>query len=206
LVEDKELIGRLIMEYALACQKAMGALNAVVEVGNHVVGARRIAADPGQAEASRQVFTGQAQREEVKFRPLYDAFEEARAQVKQAGADLIAACQDSDPDAALHGHLGAVNPQLLDTVATAVIFMRAPFRPPAAPFMDALQQGNVAMENEPYYGQPGFSGFIYSGAPTASAQSGTSVADELEKLAGLRDKGILTDTEFAAQKAKLLGS
>jgi len=30
------------------------------------------------------------------------------------------------------------------------------------------------------------------------------VADELAKLAALRDKGILTDTEFAAQKAKLL--
>jgi hypothetical protein len=32
-----------------------------------------------------------------------------------------------------------------------------------------------------------------------------SVADELTKLAGLRDSGILTDEEFAAQKAKLLG-
>ena len=30
------------------------------------------------------------------------------------------------------------------------------------------------------------------------------VADELAKLAALRDKGILTDSEFAAQKAKLL--
>ena len=30
------------------------------------------------------------------------------------------------------------------------------------------------------------------------------VADELARLAALRDKGILTDTEFAAQKAKLL--
>jgi hypothetical protein len=30
------------------------------------------------------------------------------------------------------------------------------------------------------------------------------VADELEKLAALRDRGILTEAEFAAQKAKLL--
>ena len=29
-------------------------------------------------------------------------------------------------------------------------------------------------------------------------------ATQLEKLAGLRDKGVLTDEEFAAQKAKLL--
>ena len=34
--------------------------------------------------------------------------------------------------------------------------------------------------------------------------SGGSNADELTKLAQLRDQGILTDQEFAAQKAKLL--
>ena len=32
-----------------------------------------------------------------------------------------------------------------------------------------------------------------------------SVADELVKLAGLRDQGILTDAEFEAQKSRLLG-
>lgn len=32
----------------------------------------------------------------------------------------------------------------------------------------------------------------------------TSIADELEKLASLRDKGIITQAEFDAQKAKLL--
>jgi len=31
-----------------------------------------------------------------------------------------------------------------------------------------------------------------------------STADELEKLAGLRDKGVVSEEEFAAQKAKLL--
>lgn len=36
----------------------------------------------------------------------------------------------------------------------------------------------------------------------AAGSSGT--AEELEKLAGLKDKGVLTDEEFAAQKAKLL--
>jgi len=33
-----------------------------------------------------------------------------------------------------------------------------------------------------------------------------SVADELAKLVQLREAGALTDEEFAAQKAKLLGS
>ena len=41
------------------------------------------------------------------------------------------------------------------------------------------------------------SGFIQSAA-------GSSIADELSKLAELRDKGVITDSEFNAQKAKLL--
>ncbi len=38
--------------------------------------------------------------------------------------------------------------------------------------------------------------------PPASA--GGDVLGTLEKLAGLRDKGILTDAEFSAKKAELL--
>ena len=34
--------------------------------------------------------------------------------------------------------------------------------------------------------------------------AGSSTADELSKLADLRDKGVITDAEFEAQKAKLL--
>jgi len=41
--------------------------------------------------------------------------------------------------------------------------------------------------------------------PTPAAGSSPSVADELAKLAKLRAEGVLTDEEFAAQKAKLLG-
>lgn len=35
--------------------------------------------------------------------------------------------------------------------------------------------------------------------------AGASPADELQKLAGLRDSGVLSDDEFQAQKAKILG-
>lgn len=35
--------------------------------------------------------------------------------------------------------------------------------------------------------------------------AGSSTADELSKLAELKDKGVITDTEFEAQKVKLLG-
>lgn len=48
------------------------------------------------------------------------------------------------------------------------------------------------------------------GAPAASPPEPTtrpvsSVAEELSKLAGLRDRGILTEAEFEVQKARLLG-
>jgi Short C-terminal domain len=36
------------------------------------------------------------------------------------------------------------------------------------------------------------------------AAGGSSTADELTKLAALRDQGVLTPEEFAAQKARLL--
>lgn len=38
-----------------------------------------------------------------------------------------------------------------------------------------------------------------------SALSRSSIADELAKLATLKEAGVITDAEFAAQKAKLLG-
>jgi membrane protease subunit (stomatin/prohibitin family) len=42
-------------------------------------------------------------------------------------------------------------------------------------------------------------GYIQSAAGTS-----TSTAEELSKLAALRDQGVLTQAEFDAQKAKLL--
>ncbi len=43
--------------------------------------------------------------------------------------------------------------------------------------------------------------------PPEAAPAGIAlVADELQKLAELRDAGVLTDDEFAAQKARLLGT
>lgn len=40
----------------------------------------------------------------------------------------------------------------------------------------------------------------------AAAPSGDDLVAQLEKLGELRDKGILTDAEFEAQKAKVLGA
>jgi hypothetical protein len=43
-------------------------------------------------------------------------------------------------------------------------------------------------------------------APAAAAPAGGDVIAQLKDLAALRDQGILTDEEFAAQKARILGS
>lgn len=43
-------------------------------------------------------------------------------------------------------------------------------------------------------------------APAPAAAPQASMVDQLKELAQLKDQGILTEEEFAAQKAKILGS
>jgi len=43
-------------------------------------------------------------------------------------------------------------------------------------------------------------------APAAPAGGESSMIDQLKELGQLKEQGILTEEEFAAQKAKLLGS
>ncbi|HEY5054252.1 MAG TPA: SHOCT domain-containing protein [Solirubrobacterales bacterium] len=43
-------------------------------------------------------------------------------------------------------------------------------------------------------------------APAAPAAGGESMIDQLKELGELKSQGILTEEEFAAQKAKLLGA
>jgi len=42
--------------------------------------------------------------------------------------------------------------------------------------------------------------------PQAAPAAGPSMGDQLQQLAALHQQGVLTDDEFAAAKAKLLGS
>jgi len=46
----------------------------------------------------------------------------------------------------------------------------------------------------------------HRGATTAQGAAASSVADELMKLAVLRDSGVLSEQEFVAMKAKIVGS
>lgn len=60
--------------------------------------------------------------------------------------------------------------------------------------IDAAAQAAAAQ-----YAQP-----APAAAPAAPAAGGTDLVAELQKLASLKDAGILSDDEFAAAKAKLL--
>jgi hypothetical protein len=44
------------------------------------------------------------------------------------------------------------------------------------------------------------------GMPAEAAPAQSSTIDQLKELAQLKEQGILTEDEFAAQKAKILGS
>lgn len=64
-----------------------------------------------------------------------------------------------------------------------------------------LRPASIALEKH-------FASLAPTATPTPKESLGpqnVSVADELTKLAGLHESGVLTDEEFAAQKAKLLG-
>ena len=58
------------------------------------------------------------------------------------------------------------------------------------------QQGSSYDEPEP----------TYAAAPPPAPAPAADPIEQLTQLAALKDQGILTDEEFAAQKAKILGS
>jgi hypothetical protein len=60
-----------------------------------------------------------------------------------------------------------------------------------------LTQTQYLQHSGPAFGAPA--------APAAAAGPPVDVADQLRKLAELRDQGILTEEEFAVQKQRLLG-
>ncbi|TFV64066.1 UNVERIFIED_ORG: SHOCT domain-containing protein [Bacillus sp. AZ43] len=71
---------------------------------------------------------------------------------------------------------------------------------------EARQKKTIERQSQYLHVNPGMAGAAF-GAPAAPppAEPQPDLADRLRKLAELRDAGILTDEEFAAQKAKLLG-
>ena len=71
------------------------------------------------------------------------------------------------------------------------------------------QAGRWAQEDQAAYGQPQYAEPQYAQpqyAPPAAANDPDDMIERLEKLGQLRDSGVLTDEEFAAQKARILAT
>jgi len=66
--------------------------------------------------------------------------------------------------------------------------------------MAAKQQASAAPIEGPPEEDPGVE------APASSAGLSPAQMEQLQQLAGLKDQGILTEEEFAAQKAQILAS
>ncbi|MGB3673482.1 MAG: SHOCT domain-containing protein [Candidatus Nanopelagicales bacterium] len=75
------------------------------------------------------------------------------------------------------------------------------------PLISDARQAKVMERNSQYihYATPPTAPAAPAPTPEATASPEVDISDQLRKLASLRDDGILTDEEFAAQKAKLLG-
>ena len=69
----------------------------------------------------------------------------------------------------------------------------------------AIEWDKIGPASMPDFGSVMESAGFPSGAPAAAAPpAGDDTLDRLAKLGELRDKGVLTDAEFEAQKAKIL--
>ncbi len=73
---------------------------------------------------------------------------------------------------------------------------------------EARAKKTVERQSQYLHVNPGMAGAAFGAAPApaAAAEPAPDLADQLRKLATLRDEGILTEEEFGAQKARLLGS
>jgi hypothetical protein len=71
------------------------------------------------------------------------------------------------------------------------------------------QAGRWAQQDQAAYGQPQYAEPQYAQPatpPPAAASDPDDMIERLEKLGELRDSGVLTDEEFAAQKARILAT
>jgi hypothetical protein len=66
------------------------------------------------------------------------------------------------------------------------------------------RQANKWNEQEAAQAPPEAAPAPVAAAPAAAPAAGESMIDQLKELAELKSQGILTEDEFAAQKAKLL--
>jgi hypothetical protein len=74
---------------------------------------------------------------------------------------------------------------------------------------EARQKKTIERQSQYLHVNPGMAGAAFGAPPPAApppAAPQNDMVDQLRRLGELRDAGILTEEEFAAQKAKILGA
>jgi outer membrane murein-binding lipoprotein Lpp len=71
--------------------------------------------------------------------------------------------------------------------------------------IDQLEQQQYQQQPQDQYAQQQYAPPPQQAPPPAAPSGGPSVADQLQQIAALHQQGVLSDDEFAAAKAKILG-
>ena len=74
--------------------------------------------------------------------------------------------------------------------------------------LDQVEQQQYQQQPQDQYGQQQYAPQQqqqYAPPPQAAPAAGPSMTDQLQQIAGLHQQGVLSDDEFAAAKAKILG-
>lgn len=130
--------------YATSCRETLAAANACLEVANKAVGARDVANQRPQAEASIQAFMKMAEQAEDKFISLYRAFTEACSKTRKTAEGLLSAQAEHDPEIVLGLN---VQPDVLNEVATAKAILLANFGSTPAGFVEGIEEVNAILKD-----------------------------------------------------------
>jgi hypothetical protein len=148
-VDPAEAANKWVELYAATCGEVM-------EVANRAIGARNMAAQRPQHEISIRNFATAAEKAEQELPPLYEPFDRACSEARDAAAQLRRAT--SDPLLAeMKLAMAYEGTEVLDQVATAKGILSATFGPTPDAFIEGLEQANALIRNPPEEGN------IYSG-------------------------------------------
>ena len=152
--------------YIAACREVMSRANACLEKANLAVGARQKIEQhrndglPGTPIAIRN-FTTYAEQAEREFAPLYEAFDQACVDAREAAGKLLGA--GSDPAQAEVVLAMGTDDQTLGTVVAVKSILRAPYGSTPQAFIRGVEESNALMQADSEESN------IYTALPTAQS-------------------------------------
>jgi Short C-terminal domain len=195
---------------------AVGSGNPNLVANNNIVWKLklRVAPDGEPAfEAATDEAFGQLEcpSEGNKFPVLYDPSDHKKVMIDNSEAAQAGLLEQGINDR-LQGQIDRARERGSERVADGLAQLKASgllanydYKNPAKATEQREQIKKMMLDAQAAHGLPA-SNLIVGGQPVFGGQQGApSTADELTKLAALRDRGVLTDAEFEAQKKKLLG-